>query len=50
MEQVKNAAEKANAIQFISENQYDESGNKTEDFGAGFERKVGPRGAQVKII
>ena len=50
MEQVKNAAERANALQFIIDNQYDEAGNKTEDFGAGFDRKVGPRGAQVNMF
>lgn len=47
MEQVINAAARANALQFIEDNQFDEAGNKTEDFGAGFDRKVGPRGAQV---
>lgn len=45
MEQIKDAASRANALQFISDNQFDEAGNKSDDFGAGFDRKVGPRGA-----
>ena len=48
MEQIEDAAKKANAYNFIMSNQFeDNEANKNDNLGKGFDRRVGPKGGQV---
>lgn len=53
MEEVRLAAEKANALSFIEANQFENTNNeeasptKKKDLGKGFERQVGSKGSQI---
>jgi len=49
-EEMRTAAEKANAIGFIESNEFDVVGDEKEataKYGTGFQRKVGPKGSQL---
>ncbi|CAD8071446.1 unnamed protein product [Paramecium primaurelia] len=48
MEQIEQAAKKANAYDFIVNDQFENaSDEKQQDFGKGFHKRVGPKGSQI---
>jgi ATP-binding cassette subfamily B (MDR/TAP) protein 1 len=48
-DEVREAAKQANALRFIENNEFDDlvPGAKNQNFGQGFQRKVGPKGSQM---
>ncbi len=47
MEEIREAATRANAIGFIENNEFDTNAADAAKFGTGFQRKVGPKGGQL---